>query len=268
MVDSGHFVHRRPLYEIRQACRTCNLADLCLPLMLSPEDIDALDRIVRRRRPLVKRGILYRAGERFGAIYAVRSGSLKRVSLTEDGEEQITAFHLPGELLGLGAITFDRYPCTAVALETTSVCEIPFAQLEDLATEIPGLQRQLLRIMSREIFNEQEMLRTLARRTAEQRLAILLLSLSERFARRSLSSTRFRLPMLRRDLSNYLGLASETTSRLFKRFVEQGRIAVSGREVELIDMHALHSLAGNALEESGCDQHATGGAQRQCAGLR
>lgn len=237
---------RPNIRQLREACRTCSLSDLCLPVALETADVDALDRIVERRKPLARGDVLYRSGRPFGAIYAVRTGALKSLTISEDGEEQITAFHLPGELLGLDAISFGEHPSTASALETTSICEIPFEELEELSEDIPGLNRQLLRIMSKEIFNEQEMLHALARRTAEQRLSILLTSLSDRFARRGLSSTRFRLPMSRHELSNYLGLAPETTSRLFRRFVDNGWIAADGREISLKDMDVLRAVTGNS----------------------
>ncbi|WP_435104436.1 fumarate/nitrate reduction transcriptional regulator Fnr [Arhodomonas sp. AD133] len=243
--DTGH---QPTIRSIRQACRTCSLAELCLPVALEADDVDALDRIVQRRKPLSKGAPLYRDGDAFGAIYAVRTGALKATTLAEDGSEQIAAFHLPGELVGLDAIHSGKHPSTAVALETTSVCEIPFEQLETLAETIPGLQRQLLRVMSREIFSEQEMLHVLGRRTAEQRLAIMLLSLSDRFGQRGLSATRFRLPMSRHELSNYLGLAPETMSRLFKRLVDWGWISASSREIELLDKQSLRSLAGTDRE--------------------
>lgn len=238
-------MNRTSIRQIREACRTCSLSDLCLPMALDAEDVDALDRIVERRKPLSRGDVLYRSGGPFGAIYAVRTGALKSLTISQDGEEQITAFHLPGELLGLDAISFGEHPSTASALETSSICEIPFEELEDLSEDIPGLNRQLLRIMSKEIFNEQEMLHALARRTAEQRLSILLTSLSDRFARRGLSSTRFRLPMSRHELSNYLGLAPETTSRLFRRFVDNGWIDADGREITLKDIDALLATTGS-----------------------
>lgn len=235
------------IYSMKEetSCGDCSLNDLCLPVSLDVDKIDALSRIVQRGRPLQRGDVLYQAGTVFTAIYAVRSGALKSTSLSEDGEEQITAFHLPGEIIGLDAITFGSHPSSAEALETSSLCEIPFTQLEDLATVIPQLQQQLLRVMSREIHHEQEMMQALARRTAEQRLAIVLLNLSERFAQRGLSATRFRLPMSRHDLSNYLGLAPETMSRLFKRFVDQDWIVASGREVQLNDLDALREMTGN-----------------------
>lgn len=234
------------LRGIRQACSDCSLFELCLPVALAEEDVERLDQIVQRRRPLTRGDRLYRSGDAFASIYAVRSGALKTLTITKDGEEQVTGFHLPGEIVGLDAISRGKHPCEAVALETTSVCEIPFAQLESLAGKIPGLQHQLLRVMSKEIFDEQAMLQAVGKRTAEERLAIVLLSLSTRFGQRGLSSSRFHLPMSRSDLSNYLGLAPETMSRLFKRFQTQGLLNSSGKEIELLDLQALHQLSQNA----------------------
>lgn len=240
------------LSTIRQACSDCSLYQLCLPVTLDPEDVEQLDDIVQRRRPLHRGEYLYRTEDPFRAIYAVRAGALKTSIVSYSGEEQITGFHLPGEILGLDAINDNRHPCSAMALETTSVCEIPFENLEYLALKIPGLQQSLLRIMSKEIFKDQELLHAVAKRSAEERLAIALLSLSNRFARRGLSRSRFRLPMSRADLSNYLGLAPETMSRLFRRFQEQGLIAADGKEISLEDSQALRDLAhGRGCEPSG-----------------
>lgn len=231
------------LSTIRQACSECSLFQLCLPATLDAEDIEQLEDIVQRRRPLRRGEYLYRAEDPFRAIYAVRAGAIKTTVLSINGEEQITGFHLPGEILGLDAINSGRHPCSAQALETTSVCEIPFDNLEYLATKIPGLQQSLLRIMSKEIFKDHELLYAVAKRSADERLAIVLLSFSNRFGRRGLSRTRFRLPMSRAELSNYLGLAPETMSRLFRRFQEQGLITASGKEIALQDIGALRDLA-------------------------
>jgi CRP/FNR family transcriptional regulator, anaerobic regulatory protein len=230
------------LHEIRKACSSCSLRELCLPVALDRKDTEELDRIVERNRPLRKGERLCRPGQPFSALYAVLSGSLKSSLLGHNGERQVIAFHLPGELIGLDAIGSGTHPTTIEALETTSVCKIPFAQLESLARTIPGLQRQLLRIMSKEIFNEHELLQAVSRRTAEQRLATMMINLSRRYGRRGLSRTRFRLPMSRLDLGNYLGIAPETTSRTFRRFIDQGLLKVSGKEVELLDLGTLQEL--------------------------
>ena len=239
--------------SLRQACATCGLNQLCLPMSLTAADIEQLDAIVERKRPLERGDHLYRGNDEFKALYAVRSGSLKTYTSTESGEEQVTGFHLPGELVGLDAINSWIHPCSASALETTSVCELPFGQLEHLAADIPGLQRQLLRLMSKEIFADQEMLFAMARRSAEERLGMLLLSFSDRFGRRGLSPSRFRLPMARSDLGNYLGLAPETMSRLFRRFSENGWLKAEGREIQLLDFEALGQLAGRPPEGPSSD---------------
>ncbi|WP_421621886.1 fumarate/nitrate reduction transcriptional regulator Fnr [Alkalilimnicola ehrlichii] len=237
----------------RGACSDCSLFNLCLPKGLDNEHVQRLDVILQRQRPLARGDVLYREGDEFRTVYAVRAGSLKTYTISREGEEQVTGFHMPGEMLGLDAVSLGAHPCEAKALETSSICELPFHELEELARAIPALQRQLLRLMSKEIFQDHEMLHALARRNAEERLAILLLNFSQRFARRGLSATRFRLPMSRSDLSNYLGLAPETMSRLFKRFQGQGWLHSRGKEITLKDMASLERLAGHCQERP-CDR--------------
>jgi len=233
----------------KQTCSRCSLSRICLPVSLDEADIGTLGRLVQHQ-PMLKRGeSLFREGDGFRSLYAVRAGSLKSVTTTATGDHQITGFHLPGELVALDAINRWAHPGSAIALETTSVCELPFEKLEQLAANIPDLQRQLLRLMSQEIADDQDMLFTMARRNADERLAILLLSFSERFQQRGLSGTRFRLSMARSDLGNYLGLAPETTSRVFRRFQDQGWIQAEGREVELLAVDALAELAGQGASD-------------------
>lgn len=245
------------MVELRSSCSNCSLVQLCLPVALNNDDVERLETIVDRRRPLHRGHHLYRPGDRFRAVYAVRSGALKTYTVSVAGEEQVVGFHLPGEMVGLDAISSGAHPCGAVALETTSVCDIPFDDLEALATRIPGLQHTLLKVMSQEIFADHEMLQALARRSAEERLAIVLLSFSDRFGRRGLSHSRFRLPMSRGDLGNYLGLAPETMSRLFRRFQGNGWAVADGKEVELGDLGALRTLAGRSPAESGEKRHSS-----------
>ncbi len=232
------------LSGLRGVCCDCSLFQLCLPLDLEEADIRRLEALMQRQRRLARGSVLYRSGDRFRAVYVVRTGALKTYTLSRDGEAQITGFHMAAEMVGLDAVSAGVHPCEAVALESSTVCEIPFDDLEDLSRELPGLQRQLLRLMSREIFHDHEMLQALTRRTADERLAIALMNFSRRFSRRGLSATRFRLPMSRSDLSNYLGLAPETLSRLFRRFQEQGWLESRGKEVVLLQPEAIQDLAG------------------------
>lgn len=230
--------------SVKQACTGCNLQQLCLPLGIGNDDLQRLDAIIKRHRPLARGRHVFRLGDDFHALYAIRCGSVKTYTITEDGSEQITGFHLPGELIGLDAINGNQHPCGAKALETTSICDIPFSRLEELAAAVPELGRQLLRIMSREIHADEMLLTLLGKKSAEERLASLLLSLSMRFQQRGFSSREFHLSMSRNDIGNYLGLAVETVSRLFTRFQQQGLIEVQNKYIRLNQLEQLRELAG------------------------
>lgn len=237
--------------RIKAACHTCSLRELCLPLGLDAADVEALDRLIRRRHSLKKGQFLYRYGDPLRALYAIRHGSMKTTGLMEDGRVQVTGFHLPGELLGIDAINTDQHPCSAEALEPTEICDIPYQALEGLAQRIPGLQHQLFRIMSREITRDQQMLMTLGRMAAEERVASCLLSFSERHARLGRDGLRFKLTMSRQDLGDYLGLVLETVSRLLSRLQEEGLIEVSGRHITIRNPEGLRAVAGGcAMGES------------------
>jgi CRP/FNR family transcriptional regulator len=236
--------------SIKAACKSCTLRELCLPLGLNADEISALDQIIKRRRKLTKGQALYRSGDPLRSLYAVRGGALKSTGLLENGRAQVTGFHLPGELIGIDAISEDVHPTSAEALENSEVCEIPFASLEELAQKIPGLHHQLMRVMSREIVRDDDMLMLLGQMTAEERLAACLLSFSRRLALHSASVTSFKLNMSRKDLGDYLGLALETVSRLLSRFQEEGLITVQGRHIGLRDLQRLRSLAAGAARET------------------
>ncbi|WP_084306503.1 fumarate/nitrate reduction transcriptional regulator Fnr [Phytopseudomonas flavescens] len=228
-------------------CKDCSLASLCLPLSLDLEDMDALDEIVKRGRPLKKGEFLFRQGDTFNSVFAVRSGALKTFSLSDAGEEQITGFHLPSELVGLSGMDTELYPVSAQALETTSVCEIPFERLDELSVNLPQLRRQLMRIMSREIRDDQQMMLLLSKKTADERIATFLVNLSARFRARGFSANQFRLAMSRNEIGNHLGLAVETVSRVFTRFQQSKLLEAEGKEVHILDPIKLCALAGGSL---------------------
>lgn len=240
--------HRRRAVLHEAHCQTCSLSSLCLPLALDMEDIDQFDAIIRRRAPLKKGEYLFHQGDAFNNVYTVRSGSLKQVTSEGRGQDQLTNFYLPSELVGLDAIDEPRYPGSVIALETTTVCEIPFDRLDQLSEKLPELRGQIYRSMSKELRNDRRMTRLLSGKTADQRLATFLVTLSDRFRRRGYSPFSFRLSMPRADIGNYLGLAVETVSRIVSRFQSQEVVAVSGREVQILDMARLQRLA----EEEGC----------------
>ncbi|MGK0498834.1 MAG: CRP/FNR family transcriptional regulator [Oceanicoccus sp.] len=225
------------------SCGNCRLGSICLPLALEGEDIIKLDEIVQRGRPIQKGENLYREGDDFTSVYAVRSGAIKAYRLTGDGQEQVTGFYFPGEIIGMDGISKDKYACSAKALETSAVCEIPFHRLEELSTEFPSMQRHFFQLMSQEITSDQQLITLLSKNSAEERIASLLISISARNARRKLSKTHFRLPMSRTDIGNFLGLTVETVSRVISRFNKQGLIAVESKEINLLDLDGLKAIA-------------------------
>jgi len=248
------------LDEIRSNCQKCSLFQLCMPMGLNDNDLEKLDRIIKRRRPVEKGEYLFRMGDPFHSVYAIRAGSIKIYTTNQNGQEQIIAFHLPGDLVGLDAIQGEVHTCSARALETVSVCEIPFDRLEALSHKIPGLQHHLLKLMSEELQHEHCHLAILARAPVEARLASFLTRLSERFRERGYSATEFNLSMSRNDIANTLGMAVETISRLFSQFQEQGLLRVERKHVQILDMPALVELSNRCGPSAQSDTDASHGA--------
>jgi len=230
---------------IRVACKNCSLSQLCLPMGLAPEDVERLDSIIKRSRPLHRGDHLFRGGERFRSLYVVKTGSVKTYAPSEEGGEQVLGFHLPGEIIGLDAIDKSCHACSAKVLETSAICEVPFQRFEELAASIPSLQHQMYRLLSKEIGQDADMLLLLGKKNAEERLAAFLTSMSVRLSKRGLSPTDFYLSMSRHEIGSYLGLAVETVSRLFTRFQEDGLLRVDRKHVEVLNLPALEMMAGS-----------------------
>jgi CRP/FNR family transcriptional regulator, anaerobic regulatory protein len=230
-------------HDYKVSCSGCLLSTICLPIALQAPDIERLDAIVQRGRPMRKGDYVYREGQPFTSVYAVRAGTLKTYSTTDSGEEQVTGFYLPGEIFGVDGLGKNKHISSAIALETSAICEIPFEHLINLSTHIPSLQRHFFQLMSQEIAHDQQLIAQISKNTAEQRVATLLLSISARNARRKLSATNFRLPMSRTDIGNYLGLTVETVSRIFSRFQKIGLLTSDHREIELRKPDNLRAIA-------------------------
>jgi CRP/FNR family transcriptional regulator, anaerobic regulatory protein len=239
-------------HDYQVSCGNCRLATICLPIALEASDIDKLDKIIQRGRPLRKGEHIYRENDPFTAVYAVRAGTIKGYSVTDDGQEQVTGFYFPGEILGMDGISKNKHASSARALETAAICEIPFERLGELSARIPSLQRHFFQLMSQEIAEDQQLITMLSKNSAEQRVAALLLSISARNVRRRLSATSFRLSMSRTDIGNDLGLTVETVSRVFGRFQKQGLLGVDNKEITVRNPELLRDAAnGNAEAASG-----------------
>lgn len=230
--------------KLKTACSTCSLQELCLPAGLSADEMKLFDQMIDRRRQMKRGDYLYRSGTALHALYAIRSGFAKSCVLHEDGREQVAGFHMMGDLMGMDAIGTDTHLCDAVALEDSEVCEIPLSELESLSREIPSLQQHFHRIMSREIARDYGVMLLLGSMRAEERLAVFLLNLSQRFSARGYSPTEFHLRMTREEIGSYLGLKLETVSRTLSHFQSQGMIAVQNKHLRILQIDQLQALVG------------------------
>ncbi len=221
-------------------CSTCVFGEVCLPDGFDKAALEELHCLVEHIGPFRAGERLFRTNEPFGAIYAVRAGTVKTSLVDEEGGEQVLGFHLPGEMVGLNAIHPARYPCDAIALDTVYVCRFSFPALSTLATRMPDVQQKLFRLLSADI-GKASLLS--GDHTADERLAAFLITLADRYSARGFSATEFRLSMARSDIANYLRLATETVSRVLRRFQDSKLIDVDGREVKLLDSVALRQLA-------------------------
>lgn len=227
-------------------CQECSIHTLCIPFTLNNQELDQLDNIIERKRPLQKSQILFKAGDKLKSLYALRAGALKSYTISETGDEQITAFHLPGDLIGFDAITHNEHPSFAQALGTSMICEIPYDVLDDLCGKMPKLRQQIMRLMSNEIINDQQMILLLSKMKAEERLASFIYNLSQRYSARHFSAVEFHLTMSRGDIANYLGLTVETISRLISRFQKLKILTVQGKYVLIEDMEELIRISGES----------------------
>lgn len=235
--------------HLKTACSSCSVLELCLPLGLTGGEIERLDTLIVQRSKVKKGVALYRAGDPLRSLYAVRLGSFKTSVLSIDGREQVTGFQIAGEMLGLDAISSDLHTCDAVALEDSEVCPIHFGHLEKLARELPSLQHNLNKILSREIVRDHDMLMMLGNMSSDERLAAFLLNMSQRLNSRGYSSRCFVLKMRREEIGSYLGLRLETICRGIAHLRDLGLVEITGRDVTIQNMDGLKQLI------VGCHRH-------------
>jgi len=232
-------------HTIKIACSNCNLRELCMPLGLSPTELDRIDDVVASRRRIKRGSVLFRNGEKFTSLYAIRIGFFKTCVASEDGRDQVTGFQMAGEIVGLDGIVNDHHTCDAIALEDAEVCVLPFDRIEELAREVGALQRHVHKIMSREIVRENGVMLLLGSMRAEERLAAFLLNLVQRLHARGFSQSELVLRMTREEIGSYLGLKLETVSRTFSKFVEEGIVEVKQRHVRIVQTEALKDIVNH-----------------------
>lgn len=229
-----------PLGQARVPCHQCSLNGVCEALAPGGEE----NSFVRRSR-LGGGHVLFRAGEPFHGVYAVTSGAVKTcATLDQDqDQEQVVDFHFPGDTVGLDAVDRGAYTYTARALTETLVCRVDVAQAHMAGDRYRTFQTELLRVMGEQLRHEQSLSILLRQQSAEQRIATFLLSLAGPSVWASARGIDLQLPMSRKDIANYLGIAVETLCRLFKHLQDSQLIDSHGRHVRLLNVAALSELA-------------------------
>ena len=243
---SAQVVPAVKLHVLKDACSQCNARELCLPLGLTNEELQRLDDVIGNRRKLKRGEHLYRNGDPFNAIFAIKLGFFKTDVVTEDGRDHVTGFQMHGEILGMDGISSDSYTCNAIALEDSEVCVIPFADLEHLSSTVPTLQRHFHRVMSREIVRDHGIMMLLGTLRAEERLVAFLLNLSQRYAARGYSPTEFHLRATRDEIGSYLGLKLETVSRALSQLQDNGLIVVQQKFIRIRALDGLKKMLQHA----------------------
>lgn len=251
------------LSALRVACSSCNLREVCLPLGLTLKEVEKLEELVALRRRIRRGDVLYRAGDYFDNLYAVRLGFLKSTVMSSDGREQVTNFFMAGEMIGIDGISSGVYSCDVVALEDTEVCVIPYERMEEATTTMRSMGVHFQKMLSREIVRQHGVMLLLGSMHAEERLAAFLLSLSQRFENRGYSRSEFVLRMTRAEIGSYLGLKLETVSRVLSRFSHDGLIEVNQKHVRIFDPEGLRAIVSAVnLDRSTPDYEKSGYGKR------
>jgi CRP/FNR family transcriptional regulator, anaerobic regulatory protein len=223
------------------SCINCSLDNICLPRGLSQSEVNNISKVIKARKTLQRGDFIYREGDRFRGILAIKSGSAKLVANDSQGNEHILNILLPGELLGFDGLSDEKHGCAAIALETMTFCILPGDHMDQLFQQLPSLTRELFRHTGEKVLQDKNQL-VLSKRPAEERLAYFLLNLSERLKRRGFSSSEFKLTLTRQEIGNHLGLALETVSRLLKKFQDDELIQVHNRFIQITNLNALRNL--------------------------
>jgi len=236
---------RTQLRKTKVTCSNCSLRNSCILYDMNDADMLRIEEVISSQRKVFRGDSLFQTGEKFKALYVIRSGFFKSTFTSADGREQVMGFQMAGEMLGLDGIVNDSYSCDAIALEDAEVCEMNFDRMEEMSHQIIGLQRRVLKILSLEIFNDHSVMLLLGSMRAEERLATFLISLVRRLHARGFSPTALVLRMTREEIGSYLGMKLETVSRTFSKLSDEGIVEVNQRQVRILNPEALKRLANS-----------------------
>lgn len=237
--------HQINVEKLRTTCQSCSLRELCLPHGLNAAVINKLDEIVDHFNLIHAGELMFTTGDQFKGLYVLRAGSVKLLTHTEECKEDIIGFYLAGDFIGIDGIEHQKHRCSAIALETSSYCILPFPGIGNLCRKIPELNNRLLEIISREMINDNSLILKLSKNNSEEKIAIFLITLSNRYKRLGYSPYEFKIPMTRHDISNYLNLTNETICRVLTKFQRYNLLDTTNRKIKILDHIRLMDIAMN-----------------------
>lgn len=226
--------------KVESKCQKCSVSTLCLPSGLCPEELEDLESIIASSQITDKNNMLFTIGDKFKALYVVHSGMFKTTTVDENGKERIISFHLPGEIMGLDGIHLNQYQSSATALTMSSYCKIPYDNLLEIAEDYPHIQKNLLKVMSKEIYSCKKNHLDIG---SKAKLALFIRTISQRFKVRGYSDIEFFLPISQRDIASYLGMAEETLSRVFKKLQKLNAVSYKKHILTILDTKLLSEIS-------------------------
>jgi CRP/FNR family transcriptional regulator len=230
-------------YKLEVTCSNCNLLKKCMPLGLNNYELTRIDGLVSQRIRVKRGHDLSRLKNGQPSLYIIRTGYFKTVISTNDGRDQVLGFHMAGDSIGLAGELSELYSCQVIALEDSTVCIVPFSNVEEIANSVKGLHSHIRHLYSLEINRENSVMLFLGSMNSEERVATFLLKLSASHEERGFSPIDLNLKMSRYDIASYLGLKHETVSRTLAKFIKSKLIILNLRELKILNLVALNSIA-------------------------
>ncbi|MFK8068568.1 MAG: cyclic nucleotide-binding domain-containing protein [Gammaproteobacteria bacterium] len=224
-------------------CLHCRLSGICAAGNLGDDEAKQIDKAIIHMNPLKRGDYLFRQGDNFESLYIIRSGTIKSFISSEDGEEQIVGFNFPGELLGLDAFDNGHHATSTKTLELVSLCKLSKQNFDRLSQHCAHFHTQCLRVFSKELIHIQQTVMVMGQKDTEEKLACFLLGISARMKERGFSDKEFNLTMSRSEIANFLGIASETVSRLLTKLHDSGIIQVERRMIRIQSMDSLTAMS-------------------------
>jgi CRP/FNR family transcriptional regulator len=220
-------------------CYVCPTRSVCLATDANNSQLAQLPDHFRCVETLSRGKYLYRAGDTAVAHYHVRAGMLKTYVIDAEGGQYVTGFYLPGEVLGNIQVA-GVFAETAIALETSSVCELDENGMVGCAEM--GLVVPLLRQLANNAGIQAQQQINLRQSSAQHRFAGFCVMYAQRLRHLGRDCTHLPTPMSRTDIASYLGMTLESLSRVISKLHSAKVISASRYAIDILQPDTLNAL--------------------------